>query len=540
MAIEDLQKQIEAFSPASPGQQKAKAQLLAALAKDGAALFTREKEDIHLTVGALVLSPDLSQTLMVHHLIYDSFSWTGGHADGAVDLLAKAMEETKEETGVGTVWCYTPDILGVYVLPVPAHEKRGKLVPGHDHFVVAYGLLAPMRQKLTVKADENKAVAWLPIKDLDTYCQEAHMLPIYRELYEKILAVEKERQTLYKRLPGALLPWYEKHKRDLPWRQDRDPYHVWVSEIMLQQTRVEAVKAYYSRFMAALPTIEALANATEQQLLKLWEGLGYYSRARNLQKAAQVIMQVYGGVFPSGYAEIRALPGIGDYTAGAVASICFSEPCAAVDGNVLRVTARLTCDFAPIHLPAVKARRQEDLEKVYPQKSCGDFTQSLMELGATVCVPNGMPKCDICPLADFCLSAGGEESFLLPIKGEKKPRKVERLTVWILCCGEKVALTQRQESGLLAGYWQFPNEPGELSEQQALNQAAAWGVSPRHLWYATEKKHIFTHIEWHMQAYYITCEKEAEGFTWVSLAELEEKMPLPGAFRIFLPALYKK
>ena len=537
MDIQDFGKQIEAFSPGSPSQKKAKKQLLVALAKNGDFLFSREKEDIHLTAGALVLSPDLSKTLMVHHLIYDSFSWTGGHADGEVDLLSKAIEETKEETGVHTVWCYTPDVLGIYVLPVPAHEKRGKLIPAHDHFVIAYGLIAPEKQKLTIKPDENKAVAWLPVAELEKQCKELHMLPIYRELYEKILAIEMERQARYERLPQALLPWYGAHKRDLPWRRDTNPYHVWVSEIMLQQTRVEAVKAYYTRFMAALPTIADLAQVPEQQLLKLWEGLGYYSRARNLQKAAQVIMAQYGGVFPAEYEEIRALPGIGDYTAGAIASICFGKAKAAVDGNVLRVTARLMADYGPIHLPAVKARRQEDLEKVYPQGYCGDFTQSLMELGATVCVPNGAPKCEICPLADFCLSAGQEMALLLPVKAEKKPRRVERLTVWVLRCGEKVALCQRQEPGLLVGYWQFPNETGDFNEQQALDQAAAWGASPRHLCYATEKKHIFTHIEWHMQGYYIDCEREAAEFTWVTLAELEEHIPLPGAFRIFLAAL---
>ena len=537
MDIQDFQKQIMAFSPASPAQEKAKKQLLAALGKHGATLLSREKEDIHLTVGALVLSPDLKKTLMVHHLIYDSFSWTGGHADGEIDLLTKALEETKEETGIHTLWCYTPNILGIYVLPVPAHKKRGKAVPAHDHFVVAYGLIVLEKQKLTVKADENKAVAWLPMDELETYCRESHMLPVYGALYEQMLTIERERQSLYGRLPQALLPWYEKNKRDLPWRRDTDPYHVWVSEIMLQQTRVEAVKGYYTRFMAALPTIDALANVPEQQLLKLWEGLGYYSRARNLQKAAQVIMRDYGGVFPTDYEEICALPGIGDYTAGAISSIAFGAPKAAVDGNVLRVTARLTADFAPIHLPMVKTKRKTDLETVYPKGRCGDFTQSLMELGATVCVPNGMPKCDSCPLVDCCLSARQEAALLLPVRAEKKPRRVERLTVWILRCKDKIALCRRQEEGLLAGYWQFPNETGNFSEQQALDVTAAWGAAPRNLWRATEKKHIFTHIEWHMQGYYIDCEKEAAGFIWATLDELEARIPLPGAFRIFLMAL---
>lgn len=538
--LEDLKRQIAAFLPPTPSQKEAKSRLLQALDKEGASLLTRENPQIHLTVGAFTLSPDFSKTLMVHHLIYNAFCWTGGHADGETDLLAKAMEETKEETGVSTLWQLSSDILGIYLLPVPAHEKKGKSIAAHHHFVVAYGLIAPEKQKLAVKPDENKAVAWFPVEEIPSRCTEQHMLPIYQELYEQMQSIQRRRQELFASLPKLLLPWYEQCRRDLPWRKNQDPYAVWVSEIMLQQTRVEAVKGYYARFMAALPTIEALANVPEQQLLKLWEGLGYYSRVRNLQKAACLIMAEYGGAFPQDYDQIRKLPGIGDYTAGAIASICFDAPKAAVDGNVLRVGARVTKDFAPIHLPLIKKQLAEHLEEIYPPGQCGAFTQSLMELGATVCLPNGMPKCGICPLRERCLSAGAETAITLPIKQGKKPRRVEERTVWIFQMGDKIGLTQRQEPGLLAGYWQFPNVLGRLSAQEALNQAAAWGLAPRGLWYETAKKHIFTHIEWHMQAYYITCSQPGEGFTWVSLTELEEKIPLPGAFRLFLPPLYER
>jgi len=196
-------------------------------------------------------------------------------------------------------------------------------------------------------------------------------------------------------LPQLLLPWFQRNKRDLPWRRDREPYHVWLSEIMLQQTRVEAVKGYYARFLQALPTVDALANAPMEQLNKLWEGLGYYSRVRNLQKAAQAICEIHGGAFPTDYAAVRALPGIGDYTAGAICSICFGLPTPAVDGNVLRVWARVTADPSPIDKAAVKKHVSQQLAAVYPDGHCGDFTQSLMELGATVCLPNGSPRCDI-------------------------------------------------------------------------------------------------------------------------------------------------
>ena len=228
---------------------------------------------------------------------------------------------------------------------------------------------------------------------------------------------------IFSQLPDRLLPWYKQHKRELPWRQDREPYHVWLSEIMLQQTRVEAVRGYYARFLQALPTVEALAQAPAEQLNKLWEGLGYYSRVRNLQKAAQQIMELHGGQFPRQYDQIRALAGIGDYTAGAIGSICFDWPTPAVDGNVLRVCSRLTADPAPIDDLKTKRDLTAALAEIYPQGRCGDFTQALMELGATVCAPNGAPKCDCCPLADLCTANREGTQLQYPVKAKKNPRK---------------------------------------------------------------------------------------------------------------------
>ena len=213
-----------------------------------------------------------------------------------------------------------------------------------------------------------------------------------------------EHNEIFARLPAMLLPWYAENKRELPWRQDREPYHVWLSEIMLQQTRVEAVRGYYARFLTALPTVQALADCDDELLHKLWEGLGYYSRVRNLKKAAGVIMERHGGVFPQKYEDILALPGIGAYTAGAICSICFEKPTPAVDGNVLRVVSRVTESKAPITEPKVKKEITEKLRAVYPKNHCGDFTQALMELGATVCVPNGSPHCANCPLQNVCIA----------------------------------------------------------------------------------------------------------------------------------------
>ncbi len=342
-----------------------------------------------------------------------------------------------------------------------------------------------------------------------------------------------EIETQYARLPSALLPWYRKNARDLPWRRTKEPYRVWVSEIMLQQTRVEAVRSYYDRFLKALPDVSALANADEETLLKLWEGLGYYSRVRNLQKAAKTVMSEHNGVFPTEYKSVRALSGIGDYTAGAVCSICFGQPRAAVDGNVLRIMARITEDFSPIDLQETKKKVAEYLEKVYPTGACGTFTQSLMELGACVCTPRS-PKCDICPVKEFCFANKNGTQAKLPVKLPKKEKRVEERTVYLLECDGKFAIEKRAGKGLLSGLWQFPNELGEKEPAAALQTAEASGVQPAELCEEIHKTHIFTHIRWEMTGYHILCKVKDKGFTWATKTELESTYALPTAFRIFL------
>lgn len=331
----------------------------------------------------------------------------------------------------------------------------------------------------------------------------------------------------------ALIPWYEAHKRELPWRQDREPYHVWLSEIMLQQTRVEAVKEYYRRFVTALPTIPDLAEAPEEQILKLWEGLGYYNRVRNLQKAAQTICAEYTGVFPSEYAQIRSLSGIGDYTAGAIASICFDAPTPAVDGNVLRVYSRLLADDANIDLQTTKKRITRKLQETYPQKNPGIATQALMELGATVCVPNGAPRCDVCPVAEICQAREQDTWRNLPVRSEKKKRKIVDKTVFILLTEDTVALHKRSASGLLAGMWEFPNVDVKLDKQEAVTQVTGWQAEPVDLLMQTSYTHIFSHVEWHMTAYYIRCRKTNKKWKWVTKESLDETYALPSAFRPF-------
>ena len=333
-------------------------------------------------------------------------------------------------------------------------------------------------------------------------------------------------------LPQALLSWYYANRRELPWRQDKDPYHIWVSEIMLQQTRVEAVKGYYTRFLQALPTVESLADADDEALHKLWEGLGYYSRVRNLKKAAQVVMESYGGEFPKEYDKVLALPGIGEYTAGAICSIAFNQKVAAVDGNVLRVICRLRNDSTPIDSAALKKEIKAQLEQVYPE-AAGDFTQALMELGATICGPNRKPDCENCPCKGFCegyrLGTAGE----LPVKRPKAKRRQEDMTVLILSCQGRYALRKRPDRGLLAGLWEFPNVSGKLDAEAAIIAVEQTGMIPKEIYRQVEKKHIFTHVQWDMCGVYMEVREPAEPFAWLTAEEVNAQAALPTAFRQF-------
>lgn len=333
-------------------------------------------------------------------------------------------------------------------------------------------------------------------------------------------------------LPVLLLPWYRENRRDLPWRSDRQPYHIWLSEIMLQQTRVEAVKGYYARFLDALPDIPSLSQCDDELLYKLWEGLGYYSRVRNLKKAANVIMEQYHGVFPETYEQVLALPGIGEYTAGAVCSIAFNQPTPAVDGNVLRLVSRLTDDPSPIDLPETKRRVSRLLSEIYPEEA-GEFTQALMELGATICGPNWAPDCERCPARCICLGFRNGTAEALPVKSPKKPRRQEDRTVFILSCDGRFALEKRPNKGLLAGLWQFPNVPVKLSAQDALDTVTAMGLHPREILREVEKTHIFTHVQWNMKGIYLETAEIGGNFQWLTEDEINTQAALPTAFRQF-------
>ena len=380
------------------------------------------------------------------------------------------------------------------------------------------------------------------------------------------LPTETEARLRYQRMVRPLVDWFHDNARILRWRSEPTPYHIWVSEIMLQQTRVEAVKGYFDRFVDTLPDIAALAACPEEKLLKLWEGLGYYSRVRNLQKAAIRVMEEYDGKLPDSYDELQKLPGIGSYTAGAIASIAYGKPAPAVDGNVLRVTKRLMASFDDITKPAVKKELEQMITEVateaqeqgiYP----GDLSQALMELGAVVCLPVGKPLCDQCPLEALCRTVYQDPTMELwrqiPVKPVKKERKIEEKTIFVLrridASGQEwLALNRREKKGLLAGLWELPGVSGKLSESEAMTILQEMQIDVQELWPLGEAKHIFSHVEWRMLGYAVQlgerherndreeCSDLWKQMIWITEQELEEVYSLPTAFEAYRPDKHKK
>lgn len=334
-----------------------------------------------------------------------------------------------------------------------------------------------------------------------------------------------------------LLKWYGEHRRAFPWREEATPYRIWISEIMLQQTRIEAALPYFDRFLTALPTVKALAKVEEGRLLKLWEGLGYYNRARNLQKAAKIIMRDYAGELPASYEQLLKLPGVGEYTAGAIASTAFGIPVPAVDGNVLRVTARLLDFHGDVASPPVRGALRQAVCSMLPDGTPGEFNQAIMELGETVCLPNAVPLCGQCPLAGDCrgLAAGHPEE--LPVRAAKKERRVEQRTVLVILAEGRVLLHRRAPRGLLAGMWELPNGDGWLTAAEAADFVGQ-KYSPQDATTAEplgKGKHVFSHVEWRMQGYKFRAAafEAPEDCAWADLAQLRDDYALPSAFRTY-------
>ena len=353
-----------------------------------------------------------------------------------------------------------------------------------------------------------------------------------------------------KQLVHPLQTWFQSNARVLPWRENPIAYYVWISEIMLQQTRVEAVKPYFDRFIRELPDVKALAECPEDKLLKLWEGLGYYNRVRNLKIAANQIMDEYDGVIPNEYTELLKLKGIGSYTAGAIASIAYGKPVPAVDGNVLRVISRVTADDSDIMKQSVRNHMEEKLFELMNESSEMEtetpvipsiFNQALRELGATVCVPNGAPHCEVCPWHDLCEARKQDRIVELPVKKKAKARRIEEKTVFIIKDGEQLALHKRPAKGLLAGLYELPNVDGHLSEQEAIAFIESKNYTPIRIQPACDAKHIFSHVEWHMKGYVVFLQAKEfvnkiksgnskEDWIFVDVEETKENYAIPSAF----------
>jgi len=410
-----------------------------------------------------------------------------------------------------------------YILFVIQMEEVEFFIPNEEtHKEFADALRKAKEAGVNILAYDTKVT-----KDSMVLNQEVEVKLYYKEPYHKITT--------------PLLEWYDKGHRILPWREDPTGYKVWISEIMLQQTRVEAVKPYFQRFIEELPDIESLANAKEEQLLKLWEGLGYYNRVRNLQKAAKQILESYEGKMPEMAEELKNLTGIGSYTSGAISSIAFGKKAPAVDGNVLRILSRVALDEDDVLKESTKKRIEQQIMDVIPAERPGDFNQALMELGATVCIPNGKPKCEDCPWENICIAhkTGREEEF--PKKEPKKKRTIEEKTVLIIQDANKTALHKRPSKGLLAGMYEFPNLEGHQTSKRVLAYLKEMGLEVLRIQKMESSKHIFSHKEWHMKAFQIRVDEladkeekpEKEQWIFVETKEAEEKYPLPSAFAAY-------
>ena len=341
------------------------------------------------------------------------------------------------------------------------------------------------------------------------------------------------------RIADLLLAWYDQHARTLPWRGIHDPYRTWVSETMLQQTRVETVMGYYARFLERFPTVADLAAAPEDDVLKMWEGLGYYSRARNLHKGAKQVMAEFGGKIPADVEQLRKISGIGPYTAGAIASIAFDQPVPAVDGNVIRIVSRLRGIRENVGIPSVRRALEGEAASLVPQLRPGDFNQALMDLGSAICTP-GTPSCEKCPLRDECDAYAAGDAEDLPVLPRKNPPKVIDYAVCLIFSGDRVLMRQRTEA-MLKGLWVFPMAEGKYTLRQVpaavkkLTKLAAKDVQS-----AGEAKHVFTHQIWQMQLYTMTVPEDAQapnGYQFIPVGEMHT-LAIPTAVKAAVKAVH--
>lgn len=342
-----------------------------------------------------------------------------------------------------------------------------------------------------------------------------------------------KREHSIEKFREQLLNWYDENRRILPWREDATPYRVWVSEIMLQQTRVEAVKPYFERFVKELPTLQDLSVASDDTLFKLWEGLGYYNRVMNMKKCAIECVEKHGGNLPSTYDKLIQLPGIGAYTAGAIASIAYKQKVPAVDGNVLRVFSRVLISEDDILKESTKRKFQKIIMEYLPEDRSDAFNQALMEIGALICVPNAAPRCNICPVASECMGYQSGDAHRLPNKTVKKARKIDKKTVLVITYQNQVHLCQREEKGLLAGLYEFDVYEGYLTKNQIRDQFKG---NIKRMTALEDTKHIFSHVEWHMKGYLIELNDKTIDSIWCTKKEIEETYAIPTAYKVYKKA----
>ncbi|NBG87260.1 A/G-specific adenine glycosylase [Isachenkonia alkalipeptolytica] len=332
----------------------------------------------------------------------------------------------------------------------------------------------------------------------------------------KLIENQKPNRKNIEAFQRSLLQWYQKNKRTMPWRDIENPYYTWVSEIMLQQTRVDTVIPYFLRFIEKYPTVKDLAKGEDEDLLKLWEGLGYYSRVKNMKIAAREVVEKYDGVFPKERKALESLKGIGEYTAGAIASIAYEQKEPAVDGNVLRVMTRITGNHGDIKLGKTKKEITHGVRKLLPEENLGDFNQGLIELGAVLCTTAKAPDCEICPVSEFCLAFEKNLQGALPVKGKAMKKRLEKKTVLIFTYKEQLFLRKREERGLLAGLWEFPNIKGHIKEEalkeilEKEQHLAEENLTVENITRLEDSKAVFSHIQWNLMAYQVNL-KSSEG-----------------------------
>lgn len=462
----------------------------------------------HITKSEVPKSIEEKKQFLLFHgiAVYDviaSCDIVGSSDSSITNVTPSNIQEIVDKTSITKIFCNGNKAYELY----ETYQKKELERAGIQVDVIKLPSTSPAN---AAKSLNDLIEDWNVIRK-EIYCPIA---PIDQEVFE------------------ALLNWYDHHARILPWREEPTPYRVWISEIMLQQTRVEAVKPYYDRFMQALPTIEALANVEDDVLMKLWEGLGYYNRARNLKKTARIIMEQYQGHMPADYEELLKLPGIGEYTAGAIASIAYGITVPAVDGNVLRVISRLMECYEDILKQKTKKEVMMRLSESMPNKRSGDVNQALMELGAMVCVPNGKPHCEDCPWDTRCIAYKKDLTDCIPVKKAKKERRKEEKTVFLLEYQNKIAIHKRPEIGLLSGLWEFPNVEGVLREEEIERFLKEQGVQSYELLEQYEGKHIFSHVEWHMQGRRIQLREplRTNDYIWVTKEEVWNQYAIPTAF----------